>query len=650
LLALFLVTLAWKLSCLWRLVHSPVFATHLLADAAAYWTWAQGLSQHGFLGHEPFFLGPLYPYALAFFGLADGTSIVPALVVQCVLGAATTVMIAEAARTLCRPPFALAAGLLAGAYAMATFMDTSLLMESLLWALGAGLLLLNLSPADAGPSNVVASQSGALIGAMTLGRGNFAGLLAVLWLKWRRQHGARRANVLTAVAAGVVALCCGPVLVRHLYLGHGWIPTTYSLGFNAYEGNGADANGTYMPFVNDRLPTTSSLPPREGGIDGDGRDYLERFHHVRLDAEASSRYWLSLMWRSIREQPWVSFRRLFFKLALSLNHVESTQISSIYAEQMTIGPLGLPLVGEFGVVALLGFVGLLAIRRSDARILLVGTALVAIATMVVFFVVDRYRHHLALVLLVASGPGLQAIADAIRTPDRWRRALGWEGLAFAVFAVVVWWPLVPLWRVEASVQAGVGLGEAALLASRPDEAIRNLEACVAAASNVDTKQLQASSAARRNLDQVCVLLAELHARNGDLDRSQAALMRAVEIQPSDTTAAVDLAALVAIRGSRSGAERYLAERGLGTDALESSLLRWARRFESTQRWPAMEAALRSTIAIDSTSEEANVVLLRLLASQGRRDEAGALLATFERRGVRPAVVEREAAALRAAER
>jgi len=348
----------------------------------------------------------------------------------------------------------------------------------------------------------------------------------------------------------------------------------------------------------------------------------------------------------VRERPWVAARRLLFKLVLGLNHVESTQISSVYAEQVNIGPLGLPLVGEFGVVALLGFLGWLAIRRDDARILLVGTALVAVATMVTFFVVDRYRHHLALVFLVASGPGLQAIVGAIRSPDRWRRALSIEGAAFAAFALVVWWPLVPLWRLEASVQAGLGMGQAALASGRSDVAIRSFEAVVTAAASADPQQLRTSSAARRNLDQACVLLAELYSENADLDRAQAALMRAVEIQPSDTSAAVDLAALFAIRGSTGESERYAAERGLDAGALQSSLLRWARRFETARQWPAMESALRTTLAIDSTNEEANVVLLRLVASQGRREEATALLAAFERRGLRPATVEREAAALR----
>jgi hypothetical protein len=649
-LALFAVTLAWKLSCLWRLVHSPVFATHLSADAAAYWLWAQVLSQQGFLGHNPFFLGPLYPYALAFFGLASGPSDVPALIVQCVLGAATTVMIAESARGLCRPAFALAAGVLAGGYVMATFLDTSLLMESLVWALGAGLLLLHLGPAGARPSHSVASRSGALIGAMTLGRSSFVGLLAVLWCKWRSQHGAKRATELTATAAAVVALCCAPVLARHLRLGHGWIPTTYSLGFNAYVGNGTEANGTYMPFVNDRMPAPERVPVSEGGIDGDGRDYLARYLHVSLDAAGSSRYWLALTWRAILDQPWVALRRLLFKLALSLNHVESTQISSVYAEQLNIGPLGLPLVGEFGGVALLGFIGLLSVRRRDARILLVGMALVAVGTMVAFFVVDRYRHHLALVFLVASGPGLQSLASGLLSPDRWRRAVSLEGLAFATFAATVWWPLVPLWRVEAKVQANLAMGEASLAAGRRDEAIHSFEASVAAASSVGPQRLHASSAARRNVDQTCVLLAELYAETGDLDRSQAALMRAVEAQPGDSSAAASLAGLFAIRGATREAERYLAERGSAPGSLETSLLNWARRFEAMQQWPALESALRSTLAIDSTNEEANVVLLRLLARQGRSAEATALLGSLERRGVSPPVVQREAAALRAAGR
>jgi hypothetical protein len=292
----------------------------------------------------------------------------------------------------------------------------------------------------------------------------------------------------------------------------------------------------------------------------------------------------------------------------------------------------------------------LSVRRRDACILLVGMALVAVGTMVAFFVVDRYRHHLALVFLVASGPGLQLLASGLRSPDRWRRAVSLEGLAFATFAATVWWPLVPLWRVEAKVQGNLAMGEASLAAGRRDEAIHSFEASVAAASSVDPQRLHTSSAARRNVDQTCVLLAELYAEKSDLDRSQAALMRAVEAQPGDSSTAASLAGLFAIRGATREAERYLTERGFGPGSLEASLLHWARRFEATQQWPALESALRSTLAIDSTNEEANVVLLRLLAREGRSAEAMALLGSLERRGVSPALVQREAAALRAAAR
>ncbi|HXJ70419.1 MAG TPA: hypothetical protein VNM39_16060, partial [Verrucomicrobiae bacterium] len=52
-------------------------------------------------------------------------------------------------------------------------------------------------------------------------------------------------------------------------------------------------------------------------------------------------------------------------------------------------------------------------------------------------------------------------------------------------------------------------------------------------------------------------------------------------------------------------------------------------------------ALRAAIDVDSTSEVANVVLLRLLRSQGRVPEAETLIARMRMRGVSPAVIARE---------
>src|SRR5438552_1623952 len=63
-LALFAVALAWRWAYLVRLAHTPL-AGSLNADSRIYWEWSDAILRNGPLPPAPFYLAPLYPYALA---------------------------------------------------------------------------------------------------------------------------------------------------------------------------------------------------------------------------------------------------------------------------------------------------------------------------------------------------------------------------------------------------------------------------------------------------------------------------------------------------------------------------------------------------------------------------------------------------------
>src|SRR2546422_3235620 len=81
LVGLFCLALAWRLLWVYRLAHTPL-ADSLNADAQAYWDWASFLRKNGLLRKNPFFIGPLYPYALTVLRAIFGDSIPPILVAQ----------------------------------------------------------------------------------------------------------------------------------------------------------------------------------------------------------------------------------------------------------------------------------------------------------------------------------------------------------------------------------------------------------------------------------------------------------------------------------------------------------------------------------------------------------------------------------------
>ncbi len=133
---LFVLALGWRLFALSRLAGSPLLG-NLEADSEIYWRWAGSIHASGWIGHNPFFLSPLYAYALALVRSLTGDSVIAVLRVQAVLGASAVVLLADASRRLTTSAWGLVIGLAASFYAIGTFFDLLILSESLLYFLEA---------------------------------------------------------------------------------------------------------------------------------------------------------------------------------------------------------------------------------------------------------------------------------------------------------------------------------------------------------------------------------------------------------------------------------------------------------------------------------------------------------------------------------
>ena len=631
-----MASLAWKLYCLHRLLASPLYGS-LTADSEAYWTWAQVLVRNGWVGKNPFFLGPLYPYLLAVLEPTATASYVAPLIVQCVLGAATVVLIGEAARSVCAPRFAILSSVLAAGYAMATFMDLSVLSESLLWFLGAVFLCIQLRAVFTGPGRAFPAVSGLLIGIMSLARPSFMFLLAPAVVSVASSRGRRGALRAFAIALACAVGVCVPVLARHLALGHGWILNTYSLGFNAYVGNGPRSTGTYTLIpeaANDAL-TAAGM---EGGADGDGRVYILRKEGVWLSPTASSAWWLERTWEQASAHPLRALRLLAWKGIASLNHVEASQLDSIDVHERIEGPLGLPWLGAFGVVGVLGLFGLYSLRRSAGGHVLLAHAIAVWAPLVLFFVTDRYRHHVALPLLVASGPAFEALWGLLRTPSAQGRVPSLVALLAA--GVVVWLPLFHYQREQVEFAVHQSLGEAYLRKGDFAAGESELQECIAP-SLLAQLPVRESMTVRMAVAGAMSSLADSYVERGSPAQGELALRSAVELAPEDRELRRNHAMLLAMTGRAREAEAELEVLGAPHTLLLGDLLEAARKAVTRSSWTAAEQALRAAIDVDSTSEAANVVLLRLLRSQGRVPEAEALIARMRPRGVSPAVIARE---------
>src|SRR5436190_4130803 len=472
----FVLALSFRVWMLIRLARTPLLDS-LRSDSQVYWSWAAVLRQQGCIGHNPFFLAPLYPYWLALMQHLVGPSVLGILLVQAVLGALAAVLLTDAAARLTSPRVGLVIGLLVAGYESGVLFDALILMESLLFALECLLLWLVVRwPWESRPV-AGAAWAGAIIGIAAYGRGTELLLLApLLLLLWRLAGGRRRALQASAAATCVIALLALPGLIRHRVLVGEWIPYSYSGGMNLYIGNGPQASGTYSVIdFQDAGPLQGN--GTEGGVGLDGRAGLLRAYGVRLSPSASSRYFTRLTLDAIRRDPLRWTELMGVKLLMLFNPRDEPQVESLALHRALLWPLGWPVLGSFAMAALLGLLGLIWVSPSDERwIFPLGYLCVTALGILSFFVVDRYRHHLVPALFLLGAATLQHVLR----PDGLRGTSPVRIGGVAVLAgALVFWPLPAKSPARLRWDLSTRLGEAWLQKGRPDLALVQFNEAVA---------------------------------------------------------------------------------------------------------------------------------------------------------------------------
>ena len=411
----FLVSLAWRLLYLERLSASPLWNS-LTEDSLLYWKWSDYLMHHGLWGKNPFFMGPLYPYALALLRPLSGNTVGGILILQALWGAAAATLLADATKRLTRPWVGVAVGLWVGLFEMTVFFDSLVLMESLLFLLEA-LLLWWVVRTDWKSAGVWAClMVGALIGAIAEGRASSAVLLlpAILFLAFwpgaARRAAWRRAGLFLA---GFVLIVL-PGAIRNYAVSGEWIPFTYNGGVNLYLGNNELATGGFARPTGTSIVGVAVGGVEDGGAAADTRDYLRKVEHVDLGPNASSRWWSRRARAFIAAHPGRALGLALRKVGMMWNRREYPQIENVDEFRRVAGPVGIPFLGTFLLLGALAIGGLVpAWSRGAAGRLLVGYAAAMTLAVAPFFVTDRYRHHLVPAAAVLAGLCVDALAPAV---------------------------------------------------------------------------------------------------------------------------------------------------------------------------------------------------------------------------------------------
>jgi len=301
-----------------------------------------------------------------------------------------------------------------------------------------------------------------VFGLLCLLRGNFLALLpfALLWA-WVVMPDApkRRAARAGLVAAGA-ALAIFPVTVRNRVVGGEWVLTTSQGGPNFYIGNNPDAPGYYgvLSFVR-------ADPKFEAD---DFRAEAERRVGRSLTPSEVSGFWFREGFQWIADHPEAALRLTLHKARLLIHQFE---IPDNYSFALTrdyfVSALKLPFLG----IGWLWGPALAAVWlwRKDRRLWFpAGFAILYAASMVPFFIVDRYRTPLLVpAALLTAGLAVE-VGRRIRSKER-------KGLTVAAVIVAAGlflglWPTAES-RSSAPI-AGYNIGNAWFDQGNFEEAIR----------------------------------------------------------------------------------------------------------------------------------------------------------------------------------
>ncbi|MCX5801425.1 MAG: tetratricopeptide repeat protein [Candidatus Eisenbacteria bacterium] len=420
LLAALTIQVVTRLVYLIYLHRNPFFADPIL-DSRLYDSWALQIAAGDWLGHDVFFMGPLYPYLLALIYLVVGHNPFAAVAVQQAVGAISCLLVFLIARRVSGALVALTAAVILAFYGPLLFFEGLLLPESLGIFLSM-LWLYLLVRAEAGIGLGTCLWTGVLVGLAALVRGSALIFLVGILSWFAIRLGIRKTRtwlLFMGVLAGT-AVAIAPATLHNYVVGHDLVMITSNGGLNLYIGNNEKANGLYNPIKELRMV---GADPES---DWTGKHHAEQLLGRTLIPSQVSTYWMNQSVHFIVGKPIKFITLLLRKLLLFWNAYEFPQIDDYYIwRDASRFPLPLMSFVFVGPLAITGIV--LTLRKREKFLLLhifVATYTVSIC---LFFVTARYRVHIVPVLAIFSSYALWWLIDRIDT-RQYRQA----GLALCV--------------------------------------------------------------------------------------------------------------------------------------------------------------------------------------------------------------------------
>lgn len=467
--ALVLFSAGLGLACILEYRTGPLF-TVPIGDEDAYVSWAQRIASGDLIGHEVFYQDPLYPYLLGALFAGFGRSLFLVRVLQAALGAAIVYFVYWTGRRMMSGWAALAGAAMVALYGGLYFFELLIIKTTLEVALSAAVCALGVWAAER-PGRARMAAVGGALGVMALLRGNVLMIapLAAIWAALAPPAGAVRDRLARGGAlAGAFLLVLLPVSGRNYAVSGEFVLTTSQGGSNFYIGNNSRAEGAYTALESIRSNARFQAE--------DFRELAERQTGQTMTGPQASRYWFEQAWRWMRAHPADAARLWLKKAFLIVNHYEVPDNQSFYLVRREFAPaIGIAFLG-FGWFCGPALAGMaLLLRREPKAVFPAGFAIVYAVSLMLFYVVSRYRLPLLPSLAPFAGFFLSTTAGHLRRREL-RPVLAPAGLAAALLIAGLW----P--RSEPPVVAAHAdhlLGDAYLRSGQPGEALRRYDLALA---------------------------------------------------------------------------------------------------------------------------------------------------------------------------
>jgi 4-amino-4-deoxy-L-arabinose transferase-like glycosyltransferase len=412
---------------------SPFF-NHPIIDEYDYVSWASEIAGGEVIGHEVFYLDPLYAYALALVFKLFGPGLLLVRVFQVLLGAAVVGMAYRIGRRLVSPGVGLLAALFMATYGPLYFFELQVLKETMIVFFSAFMIILSIRVRERPELLRRAVLLGVIMSLLNLLRGNFQALfpflLALLYGQDRAAPRPRRALRVLAAAGGVL-LVTAPVLVRNYAVSGQWVATRLG-GANFYLGNSEYADGRYphIPFIRSH--------PRFEDEDFEA-EAARRLGRTLTPAEASH-YWLGEGLRWIENNPGAAAGLGLHKARLLVHQFEVSDNYSFYVVRDLFAPALRLAPGGFGPLWGLALVGIVVLVRKDERAWFAALfAVLYPLSIIPFYVLDRYRMAIVPAVCVLAAAGLGWAWRQVK--QRRGRALAAAGGVWALSLLISFIPI-----------------------------------------------------------------------------------------------------------------------------------------------------------------------------------------------------------------